>query len=98
MHPSSRHRVAIAVCALLLACMNGLYATAVAVASASTANHHSLISRGRRNQAKEDKPVLERNIGAVKGYTVLVIVLSGIIVLMVIGWFWYLRWAAKQRK
>ena len=41
---------------------------------------------------------MERDVGAVKGYTVLIIVLSGLLVILVIAWFYYLVYSKRAKK
>ena len=102
---STPQALAFLLCHLLVACWIVLSAAAAVLPDAADYAPHNLeadrsyaLSRRARKQRDEDKPVLERNVGAVKGYTVLVIVLSGIIVIIVIAWFWYLTYSKKNKK
>ena len=84
-------------CYLLLAAWNVLSSTAAAIDLYATlplgVDYHTLAPRG-----KKEKPVLERDVGAVKGYTVLIIVLSGLLVILVIAWFYYLVYSKRAKK
>lgn len=68
--------------------------------SASTLKEKTaLVPRGRKNcacRAEEDVPLLEKDAGAVKGYYVVIIILSLLIALQTIAWFSFLYYMRRR--
>jgi hypothetical protein len=54
-------------------------------------------TRGCKSSASsKEKPLLERQVGLVKGYEVIIYVLAGVLALMTIAWFWILTYRHER--
>lgn len=65
----------------------------------ATELHGWLVPRGRKDCSCYDRdnvPLLEKNAGAIKGYYVVIIILSLLIVLQTIAWFSFLYYRSKR--